>query len=106
MAVGDIAPFTFDFGSPGLVSTGCGMSGTPPWTTAADPVTTTTVMTSSVSGLAVTGSPGISQNQVTVWLQANDSNQDFHIQCQVSTLLGRRATRTARVYVASTIPGF
>jgi hypothetical protein len=105
MAVGDIAPFTFDFGSPGLASTGCGLHGSPPWTTAADPVTAATVTTSSVSGLAIVGTTGVSQNQVTAFLQANDSDQDFVIQCQVTTLLGRRATRVARVYVASTIPG-
>lgn len=106
MAVGDINPFTFDFGSPGLTMMGCGTYAVAPWTTADDPVTAATVATSSVSGLAILGNPGVSNNQVTVWLQANDQDKDFRIICQVNTLSGRQATRAARVFVASLLPGF
>lgn len=106
MALGDINPFTFDFGSPGLTMRGCGTYAVEPWTTADDPVVTSTVVTSSTDGLTIMGSPGVANNQVTVWLQANDPDKDFRIICQVNTRSGRQATRAARVFVASLLPGF
>lgn len=92
MAVGDLNPFSFDFIALG-------------WTTAADPVTSATVWTSSPNELPIVGAPGIQNSIVTVWLGGGCPNSEYKIFCSVTTQFGRKATRTARLYVGSILPG-
>lgn len=90
MAVGDVNPFTIDFSC---------------WTTTADPLVTAAIVTSSTTELALIGGPGIQNNAVTFWLGGGCANSEYNIYCTVTTQFGRRATRTARLYVDCTVPG-
>ena len=90
MAVGDVNPFTFDFGTD--------------WAAPGDPVTSATVTTSSPDQLSIIGGPGVQNNQVTVWLSGGCANTEYLIFCTVQTQYGRKATRTAHLYVTGILP--
>lgn len=89
MAVGDNSPFSFDFSQ---------------WTTPADPVVSAVVSTSVPTELVLMGMPGVQNSVVTYWLCGGCANTPYKIFCQVTTLFGRRATRTARLYVSPILP--
>src|SRR5690348_8211133 len=91
MAPGDVNPFSFDFIKLG-------------WTTAADPVVTATVWTSSPDELVVIGGPGVSNSVVTTWLGGGCANTEYGIFCQVQTQFGRQAARKALIFVAPALP--
>jgi hypothetical protein len=98
MAPGDLNPFSFDFITPIPPAT-CG------WTTAADPVVSATGSTSASGELPVVGAPGVQNSVVTFWLGGGCANSEYKIFCSVVTQFGRRATRTARLYVDAILPG-
>jgi hypothetical protein len=60
---------------------------------------------SAPSELAIIGAPGIQSSVVTVWLAGGCPNTEYKIFCQVTTQFGRKATRTARLYVGTILPG-
>jgi hypothetical protein len=91
IVVGDTDPFSFDFGILG-------------WTTPADPVVSATITTSSAA-LIVVGTPGISNNVVTVFLTGGVVNTEYLVSCMVTTQSGRVATRVAHLFVFPILPG-
>lgn len=98
MAVGDENPFSFDFITP-----------IPPntvgWTTAFDPIVSATVQTSRPTELVLLGNPGVDNNVVTFWLGGGCASSEYLVFCQVTTQFGRKATRTARLFVDRILPG-